>query len=222
MRARPPLKQLIGIPLNVLCFVLLMILAWGDPRAFFSHPTNTIAVALLVLSAPVMTLCTAGRSTGVRHVRDDRAFFPLLVAHSLFTAWVMPWMDARNLAVLPGGEALRWVGVVVLAAGVVWRLGPMVALGRRFTSVVALQERHRLHVGGFYALVRHPSYLGIFLMDVGFAGVFRSAVALALLPVVFWMFKRRMDIEEGFLLEQFGGEYRDYMARVPRVLPGLY
>jgi protein-S-isoprenylcysteine O-methyltransferase Ste14 len=218
---RPSVKQLIGIPLNVLCFVLLMIVAWGDPVAFFASPTRVIAVALLVISAPVMTLCTAGRSKGEKHAPDDRAFFPLLVGHSLFTAWVMPFMDARNLLVLPGGEALRWVGVAFLAAGVVWRLGPMVTLGRRFASVVALQEGHRLHTSGFYALVRHPSYLGIFLMDVGFAGVFRSAIAVALLPVVYWMFKRRMDIEEGFLLEQFGDEYRNYMARVPRVLPGV-
>jgi protein-S-isoprenylcysteine O-methyltransferase Ste14 len=222
MSQRLPVKQLIGIPLNVLCFIALMLVAWGDVSDFFSHPTNTITVVLLLLSAPVMTLCTAGRSTGVKHTRDDRAFFPLLVGHSLFTAYVMPYMDARNIWVLPGGEALRWVGVVFLAAGVVWRLGPMITLGRRFVSVVALQEGHRLHTSGFYSRVRHPSYLGIFLMDLGFAGVFRSAIALVLLPVVFWMFQRRMDIEEGFLVEQFGAEYRDYMARVPRVLPGIH
>lgn len=221
--ARIPVRQIIGIPLNILCFVLLMIMAWHDQRpGFFDHPTRVLAVALLVISAPVMTFCTAGRSQGVRHARDDRAFFPLLVFHSLFTAYVMPFMDARNVWVLPGGDVLRWVGVLFLAAGVVWRLGPMMALGRRFASVVAVQEGHRLYTRGFYSLVRHPSYLGIFLMDIGFAGVFRSALAVALLPMVFWMFKRRMDIEEGFLLEQFGGEYRDYMARVPRVLPGIY
>jgi len=39
---------------------------------------------------------------------------------------------------------------------------------------------------------------------------------------VFWMFKRRMDIEEGFLVEQFGQGYRDYMGRTARLLPGAY
>ena len=75
---------------------------------------------------------------------------------------------------------------------------------------------------GFYARVRHPSYLGILLMDLGFAGVFRSAVALALMPLVFWMFRRRMDVEEAFMVEQFGAEYRAYMGRTRRILPGVY
>jgi protein-S-isoprenylcysteine O-methyltransferase Ste14 len=142
--------------------------------------------------------------------------------HSLFTAYVMPYMDARDLWVLPGGDALRWTGFVVLTAGVALRLGPMLELGRRFVSVVAIQPDHTLHTGGFYTWVRHPSYLGILLMDLGFAGVFRSAVALALMPVVIWMFKRRMDVEEAFMIQQFAGEYRQYMGRTRRILPGVY
>jgi protein-S-isoprenylcysteine O-methyltransferase Ste14 len=134
----------------------------------------------------------------------------------------MPYMDARDLWVLPGGDVTRWAGFVVLALGVTLRLGPMLELGRRFVSVVAVQEGHTLHTSGFYAAVRHPSYLGILLMDLGFAGVFRSVVALALMPLVFWMFKRRMDVEERFMVEQFGAGYRDYMGRTARLLPGAY
>ena len=59
-------------------------------------------------------------------------------------------------------------------------------------------------------------------MDVGFAGVFRSVPAVALLPLVFWMFKRRMDVEEAFMTARFGDEYRGYAARTARLLPGVY
>jgi protein-S-isoprenylcysteine O-methyltransferase Ste14 len=212
----------VGIPLSVLTFLLLMVMGWGSVPGFFSHPTRVGVVIIHLLMIPVMTACTSGRSRGTRHTADWRPFFPLLVAHSLFTAWVMPYMDSRNLWVLPGGDVLRWTGLVLLAAGAFLRLGPMIELGRRFASVVALREDHRLHTTGFYAAVRHPSYVGILLMDLGFAGVFRSAVALALMPVVFWMFKRRMDVEEGFMLESFGDEYRSYMRHTRRLAPGLY
>ncbi|MGH7731516.1 MAG: methyltransferase family protein, partial [Candidatus Eiseniibacteriota bacterium] len=189
---------------------------------FFAHPVRVGVVVLHLIMIPVMTWSTSGRSRGLKSAPDWRPFFPLLVFHSLFTAFLMPYMDARDLWVLPGGDVTRWVGFVVLTLGVSLRLGPMLELGRRFVSVVAVQEGHTLHTTGFYAAVRHPSYLGILLMDLGFAGVFRSAVALALMPLVFWMFKRRMDVEEAFMIEHFGAGYRDYMGRTKRLLPGAY
>jgi protein-S-isoprenylcysteine O-methyltransferase Ste14 len=215
-------RQLIGIPLNVLLFLTLMVLGWGSPAGFFAHPVRVGVVILHLIMIPVMTLATSGRSRGLRSVPDWRPFFPMLVGHSLFTAYVMPYMDARDLWVLPGGDALRWTGVAVLTLGVSLRLGPMLELGRRFVSVVALRDGHTLHTAGFYRLVRHPSYLGILLMDLGFAGVFRSAIALALMPLVFWMFKRRMDVEEAFLTQEFGASYREYMSRSSRLLPTIY
>ncbi len=215
-------QQAIGIPLNVLLFLLLMVMGWGSWHGFFAHPVRVGVVTLHLIMIPVMTWSTSGRSKGLKHSPDWKPFFPLLVFHSLFTAFVMPYMDARNLWVLWGGDALRWTGLWVLAAGVALRLGPMLELGRRFVSVVALQPGHALHTRGFYTWIRHPSYLGILLMDLGFAGVFRSAAALALMPVVFWMFKRRMDVEEAFMVEQFAGEYREYMERTRRILPWVY
>ena len=217
-----PLRQALGIPLNVFFFLLLMVMGWGDVRGFFADPTRVLMVVLLAGAAPVMTICTGGRSRGIEHAPDVPWFFPALVFHSLFTAFVMPYMDARDVWTIPGGEGLRWAGVTLFALGVLWRLGPMVTLGRRFTSVVALQQEHRLHTGGFYAAVRHPSYLGIVLMDLGFAGIYRSALALALMPLVFLMFHRRMNVEEALLLRRFGEDYRAYMARTARLLPGLH
>ena len=220
--AAPSWRQLLGIPLNVLLFLLLMVMGWGSWDGFFAHPVRVGVVVLHLLMIPVMTWSTSGRSRGLKSAPDWRPFFPLLVFHSLFTAFLMPYMDARDLWVLPGGDVTRWAGFTVLALGVTLRLGPMLELGRRFVSVVAVQEGHTLHTSGFYAAVRHPSYLGILLMDLGFAGVFRSVVALALMPVVFWMFKRRMDVEEGFMIDHFGAGYRDYMGRTKRILPGAY
>ena len=222
MQGAPSARQLLGIPLNVFMFLLLMVMGWGSWNGFFAHPVRVGVVVLHLIMIPVMTWSTSGRSRGLKSTPDWRPFFPLLVFHSLFTAFLMPYMDARDLWVLPGGDLTRWVGFVVLTLGVALRLGPMLELGRRFVSVVAIQEGHTLHTTGFYSTVRHPSYLGILLMDLGFAGVFRSVVALALMPVVFWMFKRRMDVEEGFMVEQFGDGYRDYMGRTKRILPGAY
>jgi len=219
---RRPFMQIVGIPLNVLFFLVSMVLAWGSWDGFFAHPVRVGVVVVHLIMMPVMTLCTAGRSRGIKHAPDWKPFFPLLMFHSLFTAWVLPYMDARDIWTLPGGDVLRWAGFAFLTAGASLRIWPMLALGDRFASVVAIQEGHRLRTDGIYALARHPSYLGIILLDLGFAGIFRSAVALLLMPMVFWMFKRRMDVEETLLVEGFGDDYRAYMKQTPRLLPGVY
>ena len=39
-------RQLIGIPLNVALFLLLMVMAWGSWSGFFAHPARTGVVML--------------------------------------------------------------------------------------------------------------------------------------------------------------------------------
>ena len=218
MRSRIPIRQILGIPLTVGSFILLMAMGWGDLGGFFAHPARVGLVALLLIATPVMTGCTGGRDRGVGHQRDDWWFFPALVFHSLFTCLAMPYMDARDLWTLPGGDFMRWLGFTLFAAGVLLRLAAMLALGRRFVSVIAVQADHTLYTGGLYSFIRHPSYLGILLMDLGFAGVFRSTMALALMPLVFVMFSRRMDHEERFLTDRFGEEYDSYRTRSARLV----
>ena len=219
---RVPLRQALGIPLNVLLFLLLMVMGWGNWQGFFAHPVRVAVVAVHLAMIPVMTFATSGRSRGIRDARDWRGFFPALVFHSLFTAWAMPYMDARELWTLPGGNATRWSGVFLLATGAMLRVASMATLKSRFSAAVAVQEGHSLHTTGLYARIRHPSYLGILLMDLGFAGVFRSALGLALMPLAIWMFVKRMDVEERFMLAQFGDAYRRYMGRTFRLLPRIY
>src|SRR5688572_7603995 len=108
----PSIRQIVGIPLNVTLFLLLMVMGWGSWSGFFAHPVRVGVVVLHLLMIPVMTFSTSGRSKGLKHSADWKPFFPLLMFHSLFTAYVMPYMDARDLWVLPGGDLLRWVGFV--------------------------------------------------------------------------------------------------------------
>ena len=67
-----------------------------------------------------------------------------------------------------------------LAAGIAVRLWAIRTLGRFFSSAVRLQDDHALIVTGPYAIVRHPSYLGAFLVFIGIALLFEGAWSLGL------------------------------------------
>jgi protein-S-isoprenylcysteine O-methyltransferase Ste14 len=120
------------------------------------------------------------------------------------------------------GDAIRWLGVAVFAAGGVLRLWPVFVLGRRFSGLVAIQRGHTLVTTGIYRVIRHPSYLGLLLTALGWALGFRSGVGLLLLALLLPPLFSRIRAEERLLDSQFGDEYRAYAARTPRLLPGIY
>src|SRR5262249_5661683 len=78
------------------------------------------------------------------------------------------------------GETVRWIGVALFAIGGVLRLWPVFVLGRRFSGLVAIQSGHTLVTTGIYSVIRHPSYLGLFVNALGWALAFRSGVGVLL------------------------------------------
>ena len=221
--ARPGGARLVvALALNVLVLPLLMGLAWGSLRGFFSHPARLLAAVLFELPTVVMIVFTAGFSAHERRSEEKHSFLVALNVASNLSLLVTVFLEGHGIGIVPGGDALRWAGLAVLTAGTWLRVGTMLELGPRFSLTVSARADHRLQTTGYYARVRHPSYLAVVLISLGIAGVFRSWLWLALIPFMMAGLVRRMGTEERFLIEQFGDEYRAYMARTARLVPGVY
>lgn len=100
-----------------------------------------------------------------------------------------------------------------------WALGAM--YGVSTGSSAPLQERHRLVQRGPYALIRHPMYLGYWLVLLGILLTYRTWTPLALLAMTVPSFHRRARREDISLLEMFGSEWQAYAESVPMFLPHL-
>jgi len=208
------------VVLNATVALSLIGLAWGRFPEFYRDPARDLAVALMLIPSLAL-LATSGVGKGVRH-SGERGY--LTVANTLWnlTLLAMIFLRGHRLALLPGGAALRIAGLALLATGAFVRAAAMLQLGRRFSLLVAVQEQHALKTTGLYARIRHPSYLGLLLIQLGLALFFESQLGLWAALVSWFMVRGRMAREERFLLEQFGDEYRDYMERTRRLLPGIY
>jgi len=95
-------------------------------------------------------------------------------------------------------------------------------LGRRFSGLVAIQPEHRLVSSGLYGVIRHPSYLGLFVLSLGWGLAFRSGVGVILAVLTLPVVLARIDAEERLLSETFGAEYDAYRARTWRLIPYVY
>jgi protein-S-isoprenylcysteine O-methyltransferase Ste14 len=102
------------------------------------------------------------------------------------------------------------VGLLLAAAGAavrIWAAG-------------TLHKSRQVTTSGPYAWVRHPLYLGSFLIAFGYMLMSGRWQAVAIGVPLFLLFHgAAITIEEKMLLKLFGQEYADYARAVPRLLP---
>jgi protein-S-isoprenylcysteine O-methyltransferase Ste14 len=84
------------------------------------------------------------------------------------------------------------------------------------------QEANTLTTTGIYSLVRHPLYLGNFLITLGFA-LLLHVWWLALLTTCMYAlyYERIMLTEEAFLRERFGKQFEEWATVTPTFIPRL-
>ena len=117
----------------------------------------------------------------------------------------------------------RPVGLIIFLVGLFLTLWARWALGAMYGvstgSSAPLQEKHRLIQRGPYAFVRHPMYLGYWLVMFGVLLTYRAWTPPVLLIMTVPSFYRRARREEISLDEMFGEEYQAYVKNAPMFLP---
>jgi protein-S-isoprenylcysteine O-methyltransferase Ste14 len=209
------------IVVGTIAYLGLAVIGWGGPAAFFSHPA-LIALAIVLFALTGTAFFAGGNlSPGVREDRGNRWVIVAFALIGLLDAYLPAYTDRKDFWTIDG-DTIRWLGVVLFAAGGVLRLWPVFVLGSRFSGLVAIQPGHTLVTSGVYGVIRHPSYLGLLLNSLGWALAFRSGVGVILTVVTILPIVARIRAEERLLRAQFGGEYDTYCARTSRLIPGLY
>jgi protein-S-isoprenylcysteine O-methyltransferase Ste14 len=115
------------------------------------------------------------------------------------------------------------VALVVMLIGLGLRVWAAVTLGGYYTRTLTTTKDHRVVTTGPYSRVRHPAYLGVILLWLGF-GVLSSSLAVAFLfPVMFIVvYLYRISVEETMLVEVLGDAYVQYQRRTRKLVPFVY
>ena len=95
--------------------------------------------------------------------------------------------------------------------------------GQRSHKIVFQQERKKLMVikTDVFARIRHPMYFGSILTYLCFVILSLSLISLVIFVIVVIFYYYLGRFEEKILLEKLGDEYKDYMKKVPMLIPSI-
>ncbi|HOG04894.1 MAG TPA: isoprenylcysteine carboxylmethyltransferase family protein [Paludibacter sp.] len=82
------------------------------------------------------------------------------------------------------------------------------------------QLADEINTTGIYSMVRHPLYLGNFLMWAGAAILVANLYFFIIFVLIYWIYYERiMCAEEQFLRNKFGKTYMDWAEQTPAFIP---
>jgi protein-S-isoprenylcysteine O-methyltransferase Ste14 len=197
----------------------------GSPQVFHHHPIMTcVWVATWALWIIPEIVVSRRRPENDAQKSDRGSKF--VVVGSVFFGIYLGFIAADTVPSLFVGAHWKTVfalGIAVWLGGIVFRMYSIRILGRFFTPDVAIARDHRIVEQGPYRWLRHPSYLGGLLAQVGFGMTMTNWLAM-LLPVccLAAAYAYRIPIEEQALVRGLGPDYSDYMRRTWRLIPFIY
>ncbi len=84
------------------------------------------------------------------------------------------------------------------------------------------QVADSLNQTGIYSTVRHPLYLGNYLMWIGIVMFTFNIYFVVIVSLAYWLYYERiMFAEERFLERKFGEAYLEWSKKVPAFIPGF-
>jgi protein-S-isoprenylcysteine O-methyltransferase Ste14 len=156
----------------------------------------------------------------------NRAFWPVL--NTILFTIVVPGTVAGYIPFRiiggfsrPGSEPLTWIGVLVLAVGaaIYFRCAWEFAV-RGLGTPAPIAPTKYLVTTALHQYVRNPMYIGVALIILGEAALFRSPhLVIYAALMLFTAHTFVVLYEEPTLHRQFGESYDEYRRKVPRWIP---
>lgn len=181
---------------------------------------QTVTLPWLVLAA-VWLIAAVGAK---RPLRSESIFSRLY--HVLFMTAVFALLFRRDvrigqlgLRLVPASPDAAYIGLALTVLGIAFAIWARAMLGGNWSATVTVKQDHFFVQRGPYRLVRHPIYAGVLLAMFGTAIVYGEAGCFLAVVLAFigWWLKAR--IEEEFMTQHFGEDYRRYQRNVRQLIP---
>ena len=156
---------------------------------------------------------------------DDRRSYLYLQLSSLLALFyaLIDFLEYHLTRLVSFEPWVIYLGFLLFIINAILRYHAITTLGKYYNPRVAIYQEHSLITAGIYQKIRHPMYLSALLNVIAIALIFSSwgtlvIMLFAVLPAVIY----RINIEEEFLLNHLGNEYRKYLEQSKKMIPGIW
>jgi protein-S-isoprenylcysteine O-methyltransferase Ste14 len=148
--------------------------------------------------------------------------FYTMFSTALFIGILFQALFLPNQQVLQTNPYTNYIGYMLATLGVVMTSRSLKEIS--FSSFLGLSRKDiestdSLVIRGIYGKMRHPLYLGLILIFLGYFLVSGTVGALIHLSCLIGYLPFGIYFEEKNLLKKYGNAYSDYQKSVPAILP---
>lgn len=123
--------------------------------------------------------------------------------------WLSPiaWMNSSVLMIL---------GIALLVLALTWVLVAQIQMGDSWRIGIDEESKSTLVQHGLFSVSRNPIFLGMLVMLIGLLLILPTAVTLTVTVLGVVLIHIQVRLEENFLVENYGEEYRKYQMSARR------
>ncbi len=131
-------------------------------------------------------------------------------SESIYTILMpIPWLDSTVLGI---------IGLILLVSALLWVLIAQIQMGNSWRIGIDEKTTSPLVRHGLFVISRNPIFLGMLVMLIGLILTLPTALTLLVTVLGIALIHIQVRLEEPFLLEQYGDDYREYQKQVRRWL----
>ncbi len=153
---------------------------------------------------------------------SERKSFKMILISIVSSIGLTIILTFANYTVLES-QVFRYIGISFYLLGLVLRYVSTLYLGKYFTRDVSVEKTQSLVSNGPYKILRHPLYLGLFLLTISVPLFFGNIIAFFYSNIIMgYVLNHRMKIEEMNMELLLNDTYRNWKKDRYRFIPFIY
>jgi len=114
-----------------------------------------------------------------------------------------------------GNLYLQYISIIFFISGIFFILSSFISLKRIGKPITGLEDTTTMIHKGIFKTIRHPLYLGLSIVTVGFLFTYQAIVLVIIGIIAITLFYIASKVEDNYNIKKFGQVYTDYIIKVP-------